>query len=253
MKAISDTITTLIIAGTIIMVSLTVFYYSIANLQYATLSAEYGYIRSVFLGIADSIPDIIEGGTYGARLPSRLVGVGYLNLSDTMLNLMVINDTNTIFNYTDTPMALHASTYASLVVRERRVYGVDSLIVNETLLIPRIREYYLEGATHLVLDTARFYVKIYSYETNGEIVYIVNVIYVKLSVKITSSKPVQITVSLGRDLVNERLVDVDDVVFTRNVNGVVETVSLDDLIPNMPANAVVVVNIVVKNVDMVIS
>lgn len=253
MRGLSESITTLIIAGTIIMVSLTIFYYSLANLQQAALSSEYGYVRSIFLGIADSIPDIIQGGTYGARLPSRMVGVGYIYEVNDFINIIIFNNTEVLINYTDNPMALHASTYASLVVSERTVYGVDQAIVNETSLIPYIREYYLNGVTHLTLDTTRFYVKIYEYDTANKHVYVINVLYVKLTVKIQSSKPVQIAVSLGPDIVNEHYVSITDLRLIRIRNGIVKEIGLFDLIPNPQPGSDYVVNLVVKNIIVVLT
>jgi len=253
LRGVSEAISTIIIAGTVIMVSLTVFYYSLVNLQQATLSTEYGYIRSVFLGLADSFPDIIEGGSYGARIPSRMVGVGYINLTDTTIRLVVMNGSNVLINYSDTPMALHASTYASLIVNERIVYGRDDLVVNETSLIPFIREYYSEGATHLVFDTARFYVKIYEYDTNGEHVYMINLIYVKTTVKILSSKPVQLTVSLGANILSNRLAGITDLRLIKIRGGATEVVDLSDLIPNPVPGSTYVANIVVKEVVMVLT
>ncbi len=252
MKGVSEALTTLIIAATIIITSITVFYFAIANLQQATLSAEYGYIRSIFIGVADTLPDILEGGTYASRLPSRLVGIGYINLSDTRLEIIVINNSNIIFNYTDQPMALHASAYASLVVNERTVYGVNKYVVNETLLLPRVREYYLNGATHLTLDTARFYVKVYVYEMNGETTYVVNIIYAKLVVKILSSKPSQLTVSLGKTVLYDRLVDIDELKLKYISGGTTHTTDLDDLIPNPVPGSHYIINILIKNIDAVI-
>lgn len=253
LKSISETISTLIIAGTVIIISITVFYFSLANLQQATLSSEYGYIRSVFLGLADSFPDILEGGSYGARLPSRMVGIGYINYSDTLIKVMILNGTDTLLEYSDTPLALYASAYASLVVRERTVYGRDDLVVDETLLLPFIREYYSNGATYLVFDTARFYVKIYEYESNNEHVYLINIIYVKITVKLLSTRLVQLTVLNGGDIINERLVGITNLQLMRTRNGVTEVVELADLIPNPGPNPVYIVNIVVKNIEMVIT
>ncbi|OYT37642.1 MAG: hypothetical protein B6U89_07035 [Desulfurococcales archaeon ex4484_58] len=253
MKAISESISTIIIFATIIMVSLTIFYFSIASLREATLSAEYGYMKSLFISLADTFPDILEGGSFGARLPSRLVGIGYINLIDTSVNIIVINDSNTIINYTDTPLVLHASAFASITTVERLIYGVDDYIVNETILIPRIREYYRDGQTHLELDTIRFYVKVYVYQVDSTITYIVNVMYVKLSVKITSSKPVQITASSGADIVNERLINIDDIILTIKGNGRNYTVTLDDLIPNRTPGSDIILKLIVKNVNVVLS
>ena len=59
MKAVSEIISTLIISGTIIFVSLTIFFYALYNVQSSINSAEFGYIRSVLYSLATNIPNII--------------------------------------------------------------------------------------------------------------------------------------------------------------------------------------------------
>jgi hypothetical protein len=253
LRSVSEAISTLIIAGTVIIVSITVFYYALANLQQATLASEYGYVRSVFLGLADSFPDLIAGGTYGARLPSRMVGVGYINDTDTRLQIIVLNNTEILVNYTDTPLELQARAYAALYVGYHVIYGRDYVVVNDTGLIPLVREYYKNGATHLVLDTNRFYVKIYEYEVGGEHYYLINIIYVKLNIKLLSSRPVQLSVTLGTDVLRKRLIDVTDLRLIRIHDSIREEISLSDLIPNPEPGSSYIVNLIVKNLQVVIT
>ncbi len=77
MKAISEVLSTIIIAGTIIAVSLTVFYYSMLILGDTVTSTEFGYSKSLLINIASSTNLFLQGNSYVATLPSRYVGIGY--------------------------------------------------------------------------------------------------------------------------------------------------------------------------------
>ncbi len=77
MRAISEVLSTIIIAGTIIAVSLTIFYYSMLILGDSVTSTEYGYSKSLIINLASNTNLFLQGNSYVATFPSRYVGIGY--------------------------------------------------------------------------------------------------------------------------------------------------------------------------------
>ncbi len=77
MRAISETLSTLIIASTVIVVSLLIFYMSITLINDQMATSEYGYIKSMFVEIANNYHLILQGNNYVSAKPHRHVGVGY--------------------------------------------------------------------------------------------------------------------------------------------------------------------------------
>ncbi len=88
MKAISEAISTVIIAATVVMISITIFYYALYNLSETEAEIEYGYTKSVIINIASNFPLFMRGNTYVANTPSHVVGIGYRELPyDVYLNI----------------------------------------------------------------------------------------------------------------------------------------------------------------------
>lgn len=251
MKAVSEAVSTVIIAATVVMVSVTIFYFAILNMQQSVAMAEYGYIKSVMYGLCSNIPNILQGGSYGANTPSRLVGVGYAGLPDTSISIYVEKQNEVLLDYTDEPTALFAIIRHPVVTYNSTLYGVHKYIVNDTILLPRLTEYYYNGATYISFDMARVYIKVYKLET-GQTRYIVNIVYLDLAPVLVSTSPSRIVVTISRDIVNAVYQDVDEIKITyTNSTGSYET-TLQDLIPDLQPSDIVDVNIVIKELRVVI-
>ncbi len=254
MRSISEAISTIIIAATIIMVSLTIFYFAIINLQQSIASSEYGYTKSIFINLATNIPNIINGGSFGANLPRKLVGVGYGD-SGRVISILIENNSSILLNYTSEPKALEATIYSPIVTTMHIVYGNPvSYIVNDTSLIPSIIEYYENGATHLVLDTARVYVRIYVFEINNVKHYVVNILYLDLKPQLVSSAPLRIVVSARNTIISNKYLNIDP--YASGITIIdkygTHTYLIKDLIPTLTSNDIVDVNIVIKELTVVL-
>jgi hypothetical protein len=254
MRSISEAISTIIIASTIIMVSLTIFYFAIINLQQSIASSEYGYTKSIFINLATNIPNIINGGSFGANLPRKLVGVGYRD-SGRIISIVIGNSTGTLLNYTSKPKALEATIYSPIVTTMHIIYGdPGAYIVNDTSLIPSIIEYYENGAAHLVLDTARVYVRIYVFEINNVKHYIVNILYLELKPQLVSSAPLRIVVSARNTLVSNKYLNIDPYISGITITDKygTHTYLIKDLIPTLSSSDIVDVNIIIKQLLVVL-
>lgn len=193
MKAISETISTVIIFSILIVTIILIFMISLLLLNTTTQTAEYGYVKTVFVNFANSLPDILEGGSYGAQIPSRTIGIGYMKLNNIVFSIKTCNETI----YIDNPVVIYAKSFTPLVTANKTLFGRDKIVVNETILLGRVYEYYINGSTHIVFDTMRVYLKTYLYRTSDLSRYTVNIIYVKIDPVVITSQPSRIAVSHG--------------------------------------------------------
>ncbi len=101
MRAVSEVLSTIIIAGTIIAVSLTVFYYSMLILNNSVVSTEFGHAKSLLVNIADNTNMFLQGNSYVATFPGKYVGIGYKTHRKTFyINITMPLQGNTV-DYVD--------------------------------------------------------------------------------------------------------------------------------------------------------
>lgn len=261
MKMISEAVVLVIIASVMITISLTVFYFAISNLHYSTLTSEYGYITNTFVNLADSIPDIINGEGFGTGLPRRLVGVGYLVYGSELpfdnynVTIRIYGSNGELFVYEDSPIKLYAKVQLAVATPSRLIYGRNDFIVNDLLLVARVKEYYYRGFTYLTLDTARVYLKlseyIYTDQSGTHRSLHIYIMYVKLRVS-TLPDPKTMVVNRGVDLVNERFFGVTDLKIIFKNESFVKTISLNDLAPGVRNYDELVVSLIVRELNVVL-
>lgn len=261
MKLISEGVVLVIIASAMITVSLTVFYFAMSNLHYSTLTSEYGYIMNTFVNLADSVPDIINGEGFGTGLPKRLVGVGYLKYGSELpfdhynVTIRIQRSGGYTFIYEDSPIKLYAKAQLAVATPSRLIYGRNDFIVNDLLLIAKVKEYYYRGFTYLTLDTARVYLKtteyIYADQTGTHRSLHVYIMYIKINV-VTQPDPKTMVVNRGVDLVNERFLDVTDLKIVFRNESAVKTVLLSDLVPNLQNYDELLVTLIVRELNVVL-
>ena len=247
LKAISETITTIIVTSALIIISITIFYFALIILQQSSISAEYGYIKTTLINLANSFPEIIEGGSYAAGLPSRIVGVGYKQLPNSYVNITVVKNGNTSYSYFDEPIAIEATAYHAIVTRNSTLYGTSNMIINLTQLIPHVMELYHEGVTYLRLDTCRVYLKNYEINSTNGMKYVINILYIKITPKIISSSPRRLVVSLS-DVESTTIVDADDVIIRVKQGTSIQEYKASD---HIPSNVQLDVNIIIKEIGVI--
>ncbi len=105
-RGVSEVITTVILAATIIMISLVIFYYAMYAFQTSSLATQFGYTKSVLLDLASNLNYVISGNQYYANIPSKTVGVGYNESTTYTISIGVpaYNITITINNPLSTPL-----------------------------------------------------------------------------------------------------------------------------------------------------
>jgi len=182
-KAVGEVISTVIIAATVIAISLAIFTIAIQSSFYSITTSTYGYIKSVFLSIANNIPQILQGNSYIASIPSGQVGIGFRNVTDKIEVDLLINgvwNNVTIANYT---MALTAGVNLPAYTSSHLIFGVNNFTVNDLSFVPTVWEHYKNGWTYLNLNTSRIYVSAYkTVSSTGTPVYNIKITYVDLKV-----------------------------------------------------------------------
>ena len=167
MKAISETISTVIISSVIIMVSITIFYMAISSLTTTMQASEYGYMKSSLINIASNIHEIIKGTSMSISIPQGRIGVGYRIHNNIVYEVDILTATGW-YNITidNESSALEVTSFNVISTTSKLVFGINNLTVNDIAFIPSIWEYYKDGATILNFNTSRFYVNTYVV-TNG--------------------------------------------------------------------------------------
>jgi len=183
LKLISELVSSVIIFATVLTVSLIAFFATMNVLGLSSVNAEYGYMKSNLVNLANNIPDILDGGTYSLSVPSRNVGIGYLYLTDKRLQLIVAGNT-TIDEY---PVAIYIRPGTPTATSNNTVFGVNAYVVDNPLFIAKVDEVYVNGETRVILDTARIAVSQYKVATKDFTKYIYYITYVRFRPTVASS------------------------------------------------------------------
>lgn len=263
MKAQGDIISTIIMASTIIVISIVILYYALSTLDIGLAATEYGYVKSTFVNIANNFHLILQGNSYAATLPSRVVGVGYHSYSDVEVALQV----NTgAWEYTvvdDQPTSIVAGVFRALVnPRVNIVYGSQgenpetcSFIVDNIRLVPCIREYYRNGESILEFDTMRYYVSVYLINESGVEKYLIRIIYVKLVPILEHGYTGNLMINPYRDIFNRtwtNVLDLEFVLMNTTSGTPIKIVDIDEIVPSRDPTIPVEVVLIVKQVVAVI-
>ncbi len=186
-KGIGEVISTVIIAATVIAISLAIFTIALQSTYFSMRASNYGYVKSLFLSIANNIPQIIQGNSFVSNIPSGQVGIGFKNITNKIEVDLLINgvwNNITIANYT---MALTAGINLPAYTSSHLIFGINNFTVNDISFIPTVWEYYNNGWTRLNLNTTRIYVSVYKTITStGTWIYNIKIYYVDLQVKFIS-------------------------------------------------------------------
>lgn len=199
MRAISETISTVIITSVITLVSITIFYIAIISLSTSMHASEYGYMKSSLVNIASSIPEIAKGTSISISVPRGSVGVGYRVENNIVYEVDILTASGwrniTVDNETS---AIEIRTTNIAVSTNRLIFGVNNLTVNDLAYIPTIWEYYDDGASVLNFNTSRFYLHTYIV-TNGTLMQAyISVYYVQLRPKYVSGPRTLMFIPGGR-------------------------------------------------------
>jgi len=212
----SEIVSAIVIFAIAISVSITIFMVTMSSLQYSSLSAEYGYMKSNLVSLANSIPDLLDGGTFSLSVPSQYVGIGYLKLTDKRIQLIVAN--NTVID--EYPVAIYIRPGSPTATTNNTVFGRDDYIVNNPLFVAKVDEVYVNGETRVILDTARIFVTQYKITTSNFIKYIYYITYVRLQPTVYSSAVSRVLV-VGIDSKVEKVITVDQTYISTN-NPIIE-------------------------------
>jgi len=241
MKLVGELVSSIIIFATVLSVSLVAFFATMSTLEYSSVSAEYGYMKSNLVNLANNIPDLLDGGTFSLSVPSRYVGIGYLNLTDKRLTLIVAGN----ITIDENPIAIYIRPGKPIANTNMTVFGVDAYVVNNPLFVAKVDELYVNGETRAVLDTARIVVSKYKISTSSFTKYIYYITYVRFLPTVSSSAVSRVLViSIDSRVenvltINQTYINSGNPLVELRINGAqVYTVSKND-VPN--ANSVDVV------------
>ncbi len=262
MKAISEIISTIIIMGTIIAISLTIFYYSMYILSDSIVSTEFGYDKSIILNIASNTNLFLQGNSYVATIPGQYVGIGYVYHKNSIyINLTINNLYEETINIDTNISSLILSAPKAFVTEYKIVYGLNNnntcpFIVDNIKYLPCVKEYFSNGKSYVELDYMRIYKTVYlvGAGTPNER-YLVRLIYIDLVPILLSSSPRRIIVTPSGEIYSQTFNDVTDlqiILFNNSTNTITTAINLDDIIPNRNPAIPVDVTIVINRLNVVL-
>ncbi|MEL9909201.1 MAG: hypothetical protein QXP97_06055 [Desulfurococcus sp.] len=175
-KSVSETVSTIILTSLIVGILLAILPYTYNLHAFQNNVVEYMYYRQVFVSIANILPLVLQGGEYEVSIPSNYMSVGYTSVG--MISLFL--NSSITPNLTIPCNALMTSSYISATTG--RVYGVENIVVNDTRLIPLVREKRINGSQYLLLDTCRVYLDIEITEDRSGRMYYYRFIFYNLTI-----------------------------------------------------------------------
>ena len=186
MKSVSEALTSIIVFSTLLVITIFVTMYAFVNTYSEPWLTEYYYLRQALLSVTSNIPVVINplgGGSYTVSIPSARMAIGWRDYAE--INIYV----NSSKALTLSCKTIYTKIGIPIITHENIVYGVRSEVVNDTRLLPRLREYYSEGYTLLELDTCRFSAIVERTGNFSGVVYYLRLIYINLT-PITPSQSV---------------------------------------------------------------
>ncbi len=164
MKSVSEPLVIMILFMTVVLVSLSIFFFSTFSVDATTASVEYGYLKSLFREIAFSIPEILNGQTIYTKHPSSLVSLGFKKIPVNLSIQLEFKNGSSIqvFNKTEF-YALTGGIHRNVLesVAGSILYGKNQTVVNEIEQLGLVHEYYHNGWSMIELETARIYYSLY--------------------------------------------------------------------------------------------
>ncbi|MEM4436909.1 MAG: hypothetical protein QXO22_08200 [Thermosphaera sp.] len=155
---------------TVVLISLSIFFFSTFSVDATTVSVEYGYVKSMFREVAFSIPEVLNGQSIYIRHPSSLINLGYKRIP---VNLTITVE----FANGSRVLVFEKAEFFALTGGIRRnaleniglkiVYGRNEPIVTEIRELAMVKEYFYNGWTFIELDTSRIYCSIYKIGPNN--------------------------------------------------------------------------------------
>lgn len=193
LKSASEVLATLIIVGTLLGLTIFLYYTTLQTLNTSTIISEYGYAKTILINIAEALPSIISGGEYSASIPGRMVSVGWrgpIKFNITLDSTVISNETYVVYVAANYPIQIHRTVD----------YGVcdGKFSVDMLSLIPCVTTFYDNGWTYTVLDTSRLYLRVYSIEIPSRQERRATIIVVRIDKPVfTSTTPRRISLVFG--------------------------------------------------------
>ncbi|MEM2009688.1 MAG: hypothetical protein QXV51_02475 [Thermosphaera sp.] len=164
MRAVSEPLVILILFMTVVLISLSIFFFSTFSVDATTASVEYGYVKSMFREVAFSIPEVLNGQSIYVRHPSSIINLGYRKLPVNLtIQLEFANGSRLLVLEKTEFYAITGGIHRNVLenVGVNLIFGRDKPFVTEIRELALVREYYSNGWTFIELDTSRIYCSIY--------------------------------------------------------------------------------------------
>lgn len=192
MRAVSESVSTLIIVSMLLGIVAVFVAYSSSAVSLSGISLEYESFRSAFILLAQSVPSIMSGGEFSTAIPSRLSAIGYsegppieISLGTAVIAVRC--------------RALEAK-FPGLVKEPHVIYGerVDNLAVGDERLIGRV-ELVRKEALYLRFDTCRVIATVEPTYENGTTLYLLRLRAIELNpvIRMRGGNEIRISARFG--------------------------------------------------------
>ncbi|MCD6301877.1 MAG: hypothetical protein J7L82_07415 [Staphylothermus sp.] len=135
-------------------------------------------MRQAFQSAALNIPIIINplgGGSYTLSYPGLRMGIGWREQGYIEVYI------NGGLSHNLSCIAVYSKIDRPIVTTKHIVYGINSTLVNDTRLLPKVMEFYEDGSTYILLDTCRLLYQVDKVTTYTGTIYYVRLFYVSIT------------------------------------------------------------------------
>jgi hypothetical protein len=151
MNGVSEVFSTILLASIFLALVFILLPFSYYTVMGGVAKTEYEYVKHGFYSIATNFPVITTGGSYSIDFPSQYTSRGYINAG--RIDIYLNSSSQPVLSFPCMALTQGASVGGA---PRGLLYGVDTYIVNDSRIIPRIYEYRdSSGLMIVTLDTCR--------------------------------------------------------------------------------------------------
>ncbi|ADV64603.1 hypothetical protein [Desulfurococcus mucosus] len=160
-RAVSEVVAAVILFTVAVAISLAVFFYTAFYTDYVKALTEYGHVKTVLWNIADviSTQGYMDNRVLEYRYPHEVASIGYEFKRVNLTVNLTLSNGSTVTVSRGGCYVLKAAVARPVLtnMQPTLLRGVNETLVNDTLLVPSLYEYYSNGWSILVLDACRIY------------------------------------------------------------------------------------------------
>ncbi|WP_276813599.1 hypothetical protein [Desulfurococcus amylolyticus] len=188
MNGVSEVFSTILLTSIFLALVFILLPFSYYTIMGSVAKTEYEYVKHGFYSIAAYFPMIATGGEYSIDFPSQYTSRGYIEIG--RIDIYLNSSSQPTLSFSCTALTQGANVGGA---PRGLLYGVDTHIVNDSRMIPRIYEYRDgNGLMIITLDTCRLLLDVNTIPTGNYSGYYYILTYYNLTINFRGSGSLRI-------------------------------------------------------------